>query len=88
MQQKIEKISIPDEHMLDWMQTLRKGGFTNEEIDSIFSHLNTTYAGIKKKEYVDREIQNMKDEVKKRSGRELTLEEINKIREGIESRWN
>ena len=48
-----EKITIPDDDMPGWMQTLREGGFSDAEIDSILSHLNSTYGGMKRREFID-----------------------------------
>ena len=68
------------------MQTLREGGFTDQEIDSILSHLNPTYAGIKQKEYIEREFLKMDEEIKKRRGTGFTFEEADRIKKDIESR--
>jgi hypothetical protein len=43
----IEKIRIPDEDMSGWMQTLREGGFNDQELDSIFVYLNKAYRGLR-----------------------------------------
>ncbi|MGC8775937.1 MAG: hypothetical protein ACP5QN_01320 [Minisyncoccia bacterium] len=44
---KIEKISIPDKAISDWMKTLYEEGFSTEEIDSILMNANETYKKIK-----------------------------------------
>ena len=36
-------ISIPDDSILEWMKTLREGGFDDKEIDSILLNLNNEY---------------------------------------------
>ncbi len=41
---KIEKARISDEDVPSWMQTLREGGFSEEEIDLMFKSLNQKYA--------------------------------------------
>ncbi len=41
---EVIRISIPDDEVVGWMQTLREGGFNDEEIDKILSHLNSEYA--------------------------------------------
>ena len=38
-----EKVSIPDDSILEWMKTLREGGFDDKEIDSILLNLNNEY---------------------------------------------
>ena len=43
-ERKIEKIKISDEDISDWMQTLREGGFSDEEIDLMLEGLNQKYA--------------------------------------------
>ncbi len=37
------RMRIPDEDALAWIKTLIEGGFTNQEVDDIMSHLNDTY---------------------------------------------
>ena len=44
IQGKIEKAIIPDEDVSGWMQALREGGFSDEEIDSMLEGLNQKYA--------------------------------------------
>lgn len=83
----IEKLEIADEHIPDWMQTLREGGFTDDEIDSMLSRLNKTYATQKNREYVNKELNKMDVEIQKRRGEPLTEEEKEGLRAGIESRF-
>lgn len=44
IERKIDKARIPDEDVSGWMQTLREGGFSNEEIDLMLGGLNQEYA--------------------------------------------
>ncbi len=68
------------------MQMLREGGFTDAEIDGMLSHLNETYAGLKKNEYIEKELQKMNEEILKRRGVGLTEKERADLRAGIETR--
>ena len=81
-----ERITIPDDDVSGWMQTLREGGFSEKEIDEILSHLNTTYLGFKNKEFVDGEYKKMNEEIKSKRGTGFTPAEEESIRKGIQSR--
>jgi len=85
--EKIQKITIPDDDMSDWIKTLYAGGFTDAEIDSILSHLNATYVGKKREGYVNQELSKMEAEISKRRGYGFSDKEKTAIREGIESRF-
>ena len=43
MSERIEKISISDADVPDWMASLREGGFSDVEIDAMLMKLNDTY---------------------------------------------
>lgn len=86
--EKIQKITIPDDDMPGWIKTLHEGGFSSEQIDAILSHLNATYEGKKREEYVNKELSKMEAEVAGRRGRGFTEEEKEEIKRGIESRFN
>lgn len=88
MQDEIERIRIPDEDMPGWIQTLRETGFSDKEIDSILRNLNSTYAGLKKEEFVVRELKKMEEEVSKRRGSGFTEQERIEMKKGIESRFS
>lgn len=80
-------VSIPDDDVPGWLETLREGGFSESEIDSIMSHLNETYAGVKMNEAVEKELRKMDAEITNRRGTPLTDEEKKSLRAGIESRF-
>ena len=82
----IEKITIPDDDMVGWIKVLHEGGFSDEEIDSILSHLNSTYAGLKKEEFINEELNKMDGEIKNRRGIGLSESEREKLKAGIKSR--
>ena len=86
MKEKIERISIPDDDMPGWIQTLHEAGFSTNEIDSILVYLNDTYADIKTVENINKELARMEEEVRSRRGSGFTEEERESIRKGIESR--
>ncbi len=83
----IEKLTIPDEDVPGWMQTLREGGFTDTEIDSILSNLNSTYSHEKRKGYIEAELLKMGNEIYERRGTPLSEQEKKDLKEGIESRF-
>ncbi len=83
----IEKISIPNDDVPGWMQTLREGGFTDEEIDTMLVHLNPTYAGEKQKVAIEQELTKMNNEITLRRGYPLSDEEKANLKKGIESRF-
>ena len=83
---KIEKVRIPDEDMPSWIETLRKGGFNDEEMDLILENLNPTYRKMKNPDFVEKELERLKVHLFKGLGRSLTKEEIDYLRKGIESR--
>ncbi|MBS3902944.1 MAG: hypothetical protein KGZ30_01045 [Anaplasmataceae bacterium] len=84
---KIEKVSIPDNDMPGWINVLREGGLNDEEINTMLSRLNQTYATLKEQEVVDRELQRMDAEIEERRGSGLTEEEREALRAGIQSRF-
>ena len=57
----IEKVSIPDEDMKGWMDTLREGGFSEEEMSSMMVYLNQTFRNIQGPSMVEGEIQKIKE---------------------------
>ena len=87
MVEKIEKLRIPDDDMPGWIQTLREGGFNDEEIDFIMSNLNKTYDRLKKNEFIEQELRRMEEEIKNRRGFGLNIDERRALRESIESRF-
>lgn len=84
---RIEKGSIPDKEVPQWIQILREGGLTNEEIDTMLSHLNPVYGELKQEEFINRELQKMVREVETRRGSPLAEEEKTGLQEGIQSRF-
>lgn len=84
--EKIEKVRIPDEDVPGWIETLQKGGFNNDEIDLIVGNLNVEYKKARNPNYVEEELERVKEDLFKKMGRSLTQEEIEHLRKGIESR--
>lgn len=82
----IERIKIPDDDMPGWINTLREGGFSDNEIDTILTNLNKTYANIKNNQYIEKELSKMNEEIEKRRGYSLTDEEKESLKKGIASR--
>jgi len=85
--EKIEKITVPDEEVVDWIRTLQEGGMSSEEIDLIMSNLNQTYAGKKQSGFIENEFMKIRDQLLEKHNRELSPEEEKEIRRGIASRF-
>lgn len=83
--EKIEKVRIPDEDMPGWIKTLREGGFTDEEMDLILTNLNPTYRKTKNPDFVEKGLEKLKEDLSQKIDRELTQEEIDCLRKGMES---
>jgi len=83
----IEKLRVPDEDIPGWMQTLREGGFTDAEIDTILSNLNQTYSNEIIKGQVETELIKINNEIREKRGVALSDTERNALRKGIESRF-
>lgn len=78
---EITRISIPDDDMIGWIETLRAGGFGAEEMDSILEHLNDQYFEVKNKKIIDESLREGVGSLEKTIGRKLTQEEIDKLRQ-------
>ncbi len=50
--QKIEKVRIPSEDMVNWINTLKESGFSETELDNMMSGLNFEYGRLKSPEDV------------------------------------
>lgn len=77
---------IPDEEAPVWMQTLREGGFNDDEIDIIMAHCNATYFELKKPKMAEQEVENIKRSFFKEYGKELSEAEVEYIRKGVSQR--
>jgi hypothetical protein len=72
---RIEKISIPDDDMVEWITALREAHFTDEEMHSVLAYLNATYVGLQEKHEVVQEVQKLDEHLKTVYGRGLTQEQ-------------
>lgn len=86
--EKITKVRIPDEAMPDWIKTLHEAGFSDEEMDYVFRHLNKEYFKLKGGKVIEQELKAMEDYFKKEYGRVLTPEQKEYFRKNIEDRFN
>ena len=84
---QIEKISIPDDAMMGWMETMKDSGLSQDELDSFFTQLNATYAKEKGIIDVEAELKKIESYILKEHGRQLTKEEREYMRAGILSRY-
>ncbi len=81
-----DKAQIPDNDMPGWIQTLREGGLTDEEIDKMLIRLNKEYAKQKGADVVEQELKNIEDEFVAKSGRYLNEDEKEYFKKGIRER--
>lgn len=82
----IERAEIPDKDVPGWMQTLREGGFSDEEIDSMLSRRNVEYAKGAGIDVVDKELERIEKDLLKTHGRKLTKEQREYMRKSIADR--
>lgn len=83
--ERIEKLRIPDENVLEWMETLREGGFNDEEIDRFFSGLNVEYFRAKMPKDLQGEFEKGVRMIEKMRKKELTPDERKKLMETFRS---
>ncbi len=86
---EIEKVHIPDEDMIEWIKTLHEAGFSEEEMDSMLSHLNLSYAekkGIDTDVVVEEELKKIEDYLLKRYNRPMTPARRDYFRKVIEGK--
>lgn len=84
---KIKRITIPDRDMQNWIKALRESDLTEEQMDRMLAHLNRTYAGAKGiEEVVEKELEKLKEYLRKEHGKKLTEEQEEYLRKSIESR--
>jgi len=82
----IVKARIPNEDMPGWIQTLRDGNFTDQEIDMILSNLNADYRKAKNPNFIEEELGKLIKYFRKEHKRILSPKEIEYLRKSIESR--
>jgi hypothetical protein len=78
---------IPDDDLSNWIETLKDGGFTQEEIDIIVSGLNKAYAKRRRSELIDEEMRKTEEELFKKSGKLLASEDADWLKKRIERRF-
>lgn len=77
------KLKIPDDDLPNWMQTLHEGGFSFEEIDSMFTKLNTTWREKKIDELAEQGLEELEKKTIASRGRGFTREERDYFRGAI-----
>ncbi len=82
----IERVKISDKNIPDWMQTLRDGGFSDEEIDAMLSRLNVEYAKGGGIDVVEKELERIEKDLLKTHGHILTKEQRENMRKNIADR--
>ena len=77
---KIEKMRIPDDDMVGWMEILRSENFSEKEVDDILSHLNLTYRDMAHPDWIEKELDYVASCFKRDHGKELTEEQKERFR--------
>lgn len=77
------KWGIPDDDMVNWINTLREGGFTEEEIDEMMVYLNAEYAKAKGEEVVNKKIRKLEKEIRDNEGKILNYVERGRLKEEL-----
>lgn len=86
--EKITKITIPDEDMRGWIETLFKEGFKQEEIDLILGHLSKEYARIRGIDSVEKRLTDFKKYFLEEHGKTMTLEQEEYFRRNIQRKMD
>ncbi|MBI5913364.1 hypothetical protein HY839_02890 [Candidatus Azambacteria bacterium] len=82
--ERIRRIRIPDEEVPAWMETLREGGFNDDEIDTIMAYCDAAYFELKRSGLAEQEVEKIKESFLKGYGKALSEGEIEYIRKAIE----
>lgn len=82
----IEKIKISDKNIPDWMQTLREGGFSDEEIDTMLSKLNVAYSKASGIDPIEKELERIEQDLLRKYKRVLNHEQREYLRKSISDR--
>lgn len=77
------KLSIPDEDMTGWVDLFVANGFSREEMDVVFSHLNKNYARERLRKFLDEEVNAFLSSYENEARSKLSPEKIEKVREFI-----
>jgi hypothetical protein len=86
--ESVQKMKIPDDDMVGWINVLRDGGFSQEEIDSMLAHLNKTYREMTGNKIVEKELEDLREYLKKKHGKDLSQEQLEYYRKVFESKHN
>ncbi|MDD4995875.1 MAG: hypothetical protein PHW15_00145 [Patescibacteria group bacterium] len=82
---KIEA-SIPDEDVFGWIESLKRGGMSEEEIDLILERLNYYYRKAKNHLSVEEELEIINKEHFAKHGRPLDSEQKEYFRKGLKTK--
>ena len=86
--ERIERIRVPDDDVPGWLKTLQDGGFTEEEIQGIMSHLNKAYAESSEQTLamIEAEVREIVDYIRTKYGRILDPDQVEHLRRGVRER--
>ncbi|MDO8569191.1 MAG: hypothetical protein Q7R89_00135 [bacterium] len=72
---KVEKLKVSDDKTMSWIETFKKAGFSEDEIDLVMKHLNDEYAKQKVGNWVEPYMEEMLKKITKEG---LTVNEEQK----------
>ena len=79
--ERIEKISIPDDDMVGWIETLRSGNYSEKEIDGILSKLNRPYRDKAHPDWIEKVLADVESLLESDYGKVLTEEQKESFRD-------
>lgn len=83
-QQEIGALSLPDEDMVGWINVLREAGFSEQEMDTMLSQLNETYAKFKKRDRIIKKMHHVEETLRRNDGGQLSPEEREILKKQLE----
>lgn len=84
--EKMKKIRVADEDVLDWIRSLKEGGLSNEEIDAVMSKLNSLYRKKRQPDFIVDELDKFQEEYREKHGQEMPPEMVEYFKKGLKMR--
>lgn len=77
----IVRMTVPDSEMQGWLNVLREGGLSEEEVDAMMVRLNETYRDIRGPVIIEREVERIKELLAQEHKYHINSEQEDHIRE-------
>ena len=85
--EEIVKARIPDDDLTNWIETLKNGGFNQEEIDKIVGGLSKKYVKMRREERINEEMRKEEEKLFKETGKLLNSEDAEWLKKKIERKF-